>query len=226
MTLKEIIYDIREKLKLNTDDIDISNEYLAHLIKVKRAFFIKQRFSKFTRNIPEEVKQIICIDLEPVDSINGAPCFGKVLSSLQQIPGMIEIGGRSSLVGIRAHDILYPNFNIIPVERLPYVGYNKWLKNQIYVALDADNKLYFNSANPQHIELNKIKVVGVFSNPEEADNLSCTDSGNEECDFMDKEYPIEGYVVSDVVNMIMKELAPSLELPNDNLNNSDESNRN
>jgi hypothetical protein len=228
MTQREIIYDIREKLKLNSDDIDITDDYLAHLIDVKRVYLIKQRFSKFTKNIPEEVKQVICLDLEVVESIYGEPCFGDILTTKEPIPGLLEIGGRSALVAVRVMDMLHPHINIIPTERLPYVGYNKWLKKQIYVALDANNKLYFKSDNSQHLNLKSIKVVGVFADPKDAEALSCAEdsSNNINCDFKDVEYPIEAYLVSDLVNLIVKELAPGINVPNDNVNNADASNRN
>lgn len=224
MKLRNIVYDIRERLKLNSDDIDITDEYLIHLINVKRVFFTKQRFSKFTRNVPEEVKQVICIDLEPIETIVGQPCFGDILASTTAIPSTIEIGGRSSIIGVRFYDKLYPYLNIIPIERMPFVGYNRFLQKQIYVALDADNKLYFTSANPQHLNLKKIQVIGVFSDPEEAINSSCTsDSDNSNCDILDKEYPVENYMIHDIVNSIVKELAPTLQIPNDKVNNADES---
>lgn len=228
MTQREIIYDIREKLKLNSDDIDITDEYLAHLVDVKRVYLLKQRFSKFTRNVPEEVKQVICIDLEVVETIFGEPCFGDILVSKDPIPGLIEVGGRSALVAVRVKDILYPHINIISTERLPFVGYNKWLKKQIYVALDANGKLYFKSDNSQHLNLQEVKVVGIFSDPESADSLSCAEdsANNLNCAFMDVEYPIEAYLVNDLVNLIVKELAPGVNIPNDNVNNADASNRN
>lgn len=224
MTLREITYDIREKLKLNTDDINITDEYLEHLINVNRIFLIKQRFSKHTRNIPEEIKQSICINLEPSNLIEGEACFGEILSSTVKIPPSIEIGGRNSIIAVRVKDILYPHLNIIPTERLPYVGYNKWLKNQLYIALDADNKLYLKSSNSQHMNLSSIKVIGVFSNPRIANELDCNKESN--CEYEDTNYPIESYLVKEIVDLIVRELAPSLNIPEDNINNSDESNRN
>lgn len=224
MKLNNLIFDIREKLKLNSDDIDITDEYLAHLINVKRTYLIKQRFSNATRNIPEEVKQIICLDLDVIDTISGEPCFGDILVSKNKIPSLIEIGGRSAIIAVRVNDIFYPHINIISTERLPYVGYNKWLKKQIYVALDADNKLYFKSDNPLHLNLESVKLIGVFSDPEEADAMSCETS--QECDYYEKNYPIESYLVSDLITLIAKELGVTLNIPNDNVNNSDESNRN
>ncbi len=224
MTLRNIVYDIREKLKISSDDMDYTDEFFMHLINVKRTFFLKQRFAKFTRNIPEEVKQIICVNLSPVDSIDGASCFGKILRSDNKIPTTIEIGGRSSIIGVRVLDIQYPHLNIIPTERMPYVGRNKWLNKEMYVALDADGYMYVLSTNPQHMNLEQVKVLGVFSDPEAAYNMDCTADNN--CEFLDVDYPVEPYLVSDIILSIVKELSPTLNIPEDKVNNSDESDRN
>lgn len=225
MTPREIIYDIREKLKLSTDDIDITDEYLFHLINVKRALLLKQRFSKSSRNIPEDVKQVICVPLEKVDDMEGL-CdeYHKVLKSVNQIPSTLEIGGRSSIISVRSKQITGQYLNIIPMEKMPHVGYNKYLKNQIYAALDADKYLYLKAANMPTL-LDSVKVTAVFSDPEASYEQSCVDDPSELCDFFDAQYPIEPYIVSDTVNLIVQELAPSLKIPEDNLNNADESNR-
>lgn len=225
MTPREIIYDIREKLKFNTDDIDITDEYLYHLINVKRSLLLKQRFAKTSRNIPEEVKQIICVSLEKVDDVEGI-CdeYHKVLRSITQIPATLEIGGRSSIVSVRVKSVSQQHLSIIPMERMPNIGYNKYLKGQIYVALDADNYLYVKTADSPTL-LDSIKVIAVFANPGDAYEHSCVEGDQELCDFYDAPYAVEPYIVSDIVNLIIQEMAPTLQIPEDNLNNADESNR-
>src|SRR5690606_8209357 len=101
MTQRELIYDIKEKLKFNSNDIDTSDEYLEHIINVIRVFLIKQRFSKFTRNLPEEMKQVICVDLKSINDMEGICDGDKLLKSIQRIPASIEIGGRNALINIR-----------------------------------------------------------------------------------------------------------------------------
>lgn len=223
MTGNEIIYDIREKIKIHGDDIDITDEYLFHLINVKRAFLLKQRFGKSSRNIPEEVKQIICLSMEKIEDTEGICSKGTMLlRSTQRIPATIEIGGRSSIINVRTSSVSSRFINVVPIERFPYVGFNKYMKQEIYAAMDADNKLYSKTAEGP-IFLEKVKVTGVFANPEEAYIMNCENT--ETCDFYDSEYPIEPYIVTDLVNMITKELAVSLQVPEDRINNADESPR-
>lgn len=223
MTGREIIYDIREKIKIHSDDIDITDEYIFHLINVKRAILLKQRFGKSSRNIPEEVKQVICVSMEKTEDIEGICSKGTMLlKSTQRIPATIEIGGRSSIVNVRTSSLNTRFVNIIPMERFPHVGYNKYMKQEIYVTMDADNKLYSKAAQGP-IFLEKLKITGIFFNPEEAYIMNC--ENEQTCDFFDSEYPIEPYIISDLVNMIVKELAPSMQVPEDKVNNADESPR-
>lgn len=225
MKLNHLIYNLREKLKLNSDDIEITDEYLAHLIGVKRSFVIKQRYNNLTKNIPEEIKQLLCLELDTVNTIDGQECYGTMLVSKHRIPATIEISGKSGLLAIRTLDRFHPEINLVPIERLPYVGHNAFLKNQIYVALDANNKLYFKSDSLTYLNLRYIQVVGVFSEPEEADKYSC-ENNDDNCDFFEKEYPIESNIISDVIDLVEKELSRPLNLQEDKLNNADESNRN
>lgn len=223
MTLNEIIYDIREKLKLHSDDIDITDEYLAHLVNIKRNLLLKQRYGKFIKTVPEESKQIICVALEEVNAIDGEECMGTVLRSVNKIPTLLQLDNKPALIGVRTLDIRALPINVISIERFPYLGYNKWLSNQVFVALDSDSKIYFTSKNIQHKFLENVKIIAVFEDPEDADGASC--ETDDDCEYYDKNYSIEPQMVHDVVNLIFKELAPGLNIPDDKLNNADESPR-
>ena len=224
MTLNEIIYDIREKLKLNSDDIDITDELIAHLINVKRNLLLKQRYGKFTRTIPEGSKQIICVPLEEVNSIDGENCLGTILKSKSKIPSMLQLDNKPALLNVRTLDLMSLPINIVSIERFPYLGYNSWTSNQIFVGLDSDSNIYFHSNNVQHKFLEQVKLIAVFEDPEEADEASCN-SSEDDCDYYEKEYSVEPQMVHDIVNLIVKDLAPSVKLPDDKLNNADESPR-
>jgi hypothetical protein len=223
MTLNEIIYDIREKLKLFTDDIDIVDEYLAHLVHVKRSLLLKQRYSKLSKTIPEETKQIVCLTFEEVPSIDGQTCMGTIVKSVEKVPTLLQLDNKSALLGVRSHDLRNIPFNIVSIERFPFLGFNKWTANQIYIAIEADSYLYVYSGNIQHKFLEFAKVTGVFENPEKASELNCEDDGS--CEYFDTKYSVEPHMVHDIVNMIVKELAPSIQIPDDKLNNADETPR-
>lgn len=223
MELSKIVYDIREKLKLGSDDIDITDAYLVHLINVKRALLIKQRFGKFSKNIPEELKQTLCFNLEKA-TVSGT-CFSTILKTTVDMPSFIETFNRDSVINIRLHDMSALPINIISYDRIPYLGYDRWTKNQIYGAYH-NGRLYLYSNKPNFKLLKYITVTGLFADPESADVLDCnTTSSSTDCDFINKEYPINAPMISDLVNMVIKELAPTLKLQDDKVNNADESPR-
>ena len=89
--------------------------------------------------------------------------------------------------------------------------------------LDSDSKIYFTSKNIQHKFLENVKIIAVFEDPEDADAASC--ETDDSCEYYEKNYSIEPQMVHDVVNLIFKELVPGLNMPDDKLNNADESPR-
>lgn len=221
MILRNIIYDIREKLKISSDDMDMTDAYFAHLVDTARITLTKQRFTKFSRNIPEETKQIISVPLSKVKDCDVSPIYKSDII----IPATMEIGGRSGILSVRVKDLSITHLNIVPIERFPYVGNNKWIQNQTYVALDADNTLYFKHQKANNpILLEEAFVIGVFTDPAKADMYS--PNYDDSIHFYDKEYPVEGYLIKSIVDMIVKDLSATLQLPEDNINNADESNRN
>ena len=99
-----------------------------------------------------------------------------------------------------------------------YVGYNKYLQNIIYASIGPDNYLYFKSNNPQYLYLEKVKMTGVFENSEEASKLQC--EGDNECDILDRIFPIEESLVSPMIELVVKELLGAQYRPEDNVNNA------
>jgi hypothetical protein len=77
------------------------------------------------------------------------------------------------------------------------------------------------SSNPQFQHLERIKLSAVFEDFEEASNLSCDEEGNQDnCNIMDKEFPIESYLVPALINDVVKQLLGSRYIQKDSYNNS------
>lgn len=216
MTKLEIIYDIKEKLGITTDDDNFTNEYLSHLIDVKRMLLIKQTFSTVTKVIPVACLSEICLDLEVVDKVVGSPLFGHTLRTKQIIPTVINISGREDLISVRSIDNFTTGFNSVAIERFPYLGHNKYLSNQIYTAINTDGRIYFYSKRNQFMMMSKVIARGVFESPAAANLMSC----NSVCDELNNEYPLEGYMIEDIVRLIIKDLMLSLQIPNDDKNDA------
>ena len=216
MTKLEIIYDIKEKLQVSTDESIFTNEYLSHLIDVKRMLLIKQTFSTVTKSIPVACLSEICLDLEVVDNIAGIASCDHILRTKQIIPTVINISGREDLITVRSIDNFTTGFNATSMERFPFLGHNKYLNSQIYTAINTDGRIYFYSKRIGFMLMSKVIARGIFESPAKANEMSCLST----CDELENEYPLEGYMVNDIVSLIVKDLMVPLQIPNDEKNDS------
>lgn len=110
----------------------------------------------------------------------------------------------------------------IPFERMPYIGHNKYLKSIIYCAMGLDGYLYFDNSNPQTQYLQQVVIDGLFEDPEEAEKLKCKcdEEDDNNCDVMDKKFPIEGELVPLLIQSVVKELLGAIYRPKDMYNNA------
>ena len=101
------------------------------------------------------------------------------------------------------------------------IGHNTFTANMIYAAVDVDRYLYLVSANKKHMFMEAVRVDGVYESPELAAELKCT-SASQECEPWDEEYPLELALQDIVLGVVMKGLATRLQLPEDNINDSED----
>lgn len=216
MTYKEIVYIILDELKQYSDDSNFNELHVRFLCNKYRAFLLKKNYTDIKKDIPSSNYQTICLDLEIVPTIKGDECAGSMLRSKDKIPSTLEVG----------NPMIYPknylagtHITYISMERLRFVGYNKWLKNIIYCAKGPDDYLYFKSWNPQHMYLERVIFEGIFENIEDASELSCSEEDSK-CDIMDEEFPLEDALVPLLIQAVVQELAPKTIVPEDPQNNA------
>jgi len=220
-TFGEIVYFVLDNLKERSNDAYYTEEHVIFLANKMRALLLERKY-KNSRNqtftpMSDENKQQICLDLEPTDILPYG-CSGMWLKSTEKIPS--TIGASEPTVSI-VSDMLHSMVTFIPAERMPYVGYNKWLKNIVYAAKSNDGYLYLNGSNPQFMYLRKAKVEGVFSDPEEAAALSCDGEGNPNaCNILEAEFPLEQSLVPSCIELIVQELIGSRYAPEDKDNDA------
>lgn len=101
-----------------------------------------------------------------------------------------------------------------------YVGENRWLKNIIYTSKGPDGYLYFKSSNPQFLYLEKVRMTGVFEDPDKAAELECDFDGTRQCDVLDREFPLEEGLVSTVIELTVKYLSGIAYKPKDQSNDA------
>lgn len=216
-TFKQLTYMVMDELKISSDDSIFTEDHIIFLLSKYRAFILKQRYSDIKKSVPQSNYQTICLDLVKVPAISGEPCTGATyLKSTAQVPNTLNIGNPN----VYPMDFYQGTITYISRERMKYVGYNKYLQNIIYCSLGPDNYLYFNSPNPQFKYLEKVRFTGIFEDIEQASNLECTTNGEEICDIMDREFPIEDALIPVIIEMVVKELKPAEYSPKDIENNA------
>jgi len=219
-TLRYIINDISEVLKLYSDDTNISQEHIAYNVHTTRAMLIQQKYSSRSNIIPQKLRQHFYHALELVEENEFSSGLGTILRTVNPIQFLLEPHNFKGNIKISTGSYLDPYFCFVLPERFPYVGGNKWNQNQIYVTLGSDFRLYFTSANPKVKIIENVKLSYVAENPEDA--YPTTIDFNSAVDFWDVEYPMEQDLITQLTDVIIKKLGTSLQIPEDKSNNSDD----
>lgn len=219
-TFREIVYMTLDLLKEHSDDAYYTEEHIIFLAQKMRALVLEKKY-KGARNtafqvVSSENKQEICLDLEPATGL-GTGCAGGWLKTKQGVPATLFDHADVYAVG----DMFSTNITYIPMERMPYVGHNRWLKGIIYCARSVSGNLYLHSVNQQFMFLEKVKVKGVFADPEKAAALACSTDGTISCtDILDQQFPLEEALVVPCIELIVQELLGSRYAPEDKINNA------
>lgn len=229
MLVKEIVYEILDEIKANSDDAFFTEDHVIFLIKKYRSFLIKkeQDKEKNTTDVASEFEyQQICLDLEKVEAIPGLPCEGGYyLRTTEAIPKILE----GTQPRVYPSDF-YGNINVVFVsrDRMRYVGTNRYLQNIIYTSIGPDLHLYMKSSNPQFLYLegdNKLRMTAIFEDFDAASELLCDAEGNSTpCDVLDSTFPIRDYLVPPLIELVVKELIGANYRPMDEVNNAKDNN--
>ena len=216
MTYREIVYACLDILKLTSDDSLYTEEHIIFLANKARTLLLKKRYSDIKKRIPESNYQTICLDLEKVQNIQDLSCQGSSLRTVQEVPYLMKIGNPK----VYPQNYYLGEITYISRERMRYVGHNKYLQNIIYCSLAPDNHLYFKSSNPQHLYLKKVQVTSIFEDIQNASQLECNNDSSQCQDLLDKTFPLEEGLVQPLIEIVVKQLGPSVDLPQDQENNA------
>ena len=218
-TFGQIVYSVLDILKEHADDAYYTEEHIIFLASKMRAFLLERKY-KNTKNstfveMSDENEQEICISLEATDLVPGS-CDGPWLKSTEKIP--TTLAGTTPRLLVPS-DMVHSMVIYIAPERMPYVGYNKWLKNIIYASKSKDGYLYFHSNNQQFMFLGEAKMSAMFSDPEEAAKLAC-EGDDGKCDILSAKFPLESSLVPSCIELVVQELLGSRYAPEDKNNNA------
>lgn len=218
---KEIVSMVLDMLKVTVDDSIFTEEHIIFLAGRYRSFLLKQRYySDLKKEIPESNYQTLCLDLEQTEALDGFPCEGGYyLRTTKEVPVTLPIGNTRLYT---SGSYYTGEIAFVSKDRLKYIGHNKWLHNIIYACLDPSGRIYLASANPQFLYLEHAKLYGIFENAEEASEFECDEDGSAACDILDRDFPLEDALIAPLIELITKELAPSIAAPEDKENNADD----
>ena len=220
---KEVVSMVLDMLKITSDDSVITEGHIIFLAGRYRSFLLKQRYSSdLKKQVPESNYQTLCLDLEKVEAIEGLPCEGGYyLRTTKEIPTLLPFGNTRLYT---SGNYYKGEITFVTKDRFKYVGYNNWLWNMVYATLDPNGRIYLTSDNPQFLYLKNATLTGIFENVEEASELECDNQGNPEtCDILDRDFPLEDALIAPLIELITKELSPSVAAPMDKENNADDS---
>lgn len=213
-TYRELIYMSKDLLKLKSDDSYYTNEHILFLLDKVRAVILEQKYNKNNNKINDSNTQTLCIELENKLLVDNVLCSGKILVSKNKVPSIIL----TNPIVYTISPFVNNEITYVTPDRFKYVGYNKWLNNIIY-STEFNNYLYLKSNNPNYLELSKVMIKGVFNDTVEAEKLRCNTEGLE-CNYLDREYPLEEALQTSLIEMVVKILSIGLYKPADDVNNA------
>ena len=219
-TFGEIVYSVLDILKEKADDAHFTEEHAIFFASHIRNLLLERKY-KNSRNqtftpMSDENTQEICLNLEPAEMLPSG-CSGMWLHSIEEIPDTVNVGdAKLSTVS----DMLQATVTFIPSERMPYVGYNKWLKNILYASKSSDGHLYITGSNPQFMYLDKVRMTAVFSDPRKAAELSCDGGDGNRCNILEMKFPLESALIASCVELTVQEMMGSRYAPEDKQNDA------
>ena len=213
---------VLDMLKVTSDDSVINEGHVIFLAGRYRSFLLKQKYyADLKKQIPDSNYQTLCLELEKVEAIDGLPCIGGYyLRTTKEVPATLPVGTTRLYT---SGSYYKGNIEFVTKDRFKFVGNNKWLQNIIYATLDPNGRIYLTSSNPQFLYLKNAKLNGIFENAEEASDLECdTQEDATKCDILERDFPLEDALIAPLIELVAKELSPSIAAPEDKDNDADD----
>ena len=223
--VSELVYMVVDLVKLMSDDSTINENHVLYLLKMYRAFLLKQRYEKDPRkHIPEsnyQTEKVSFIDFNYshlVDVCSNGTCSiidGNESCSCSTRNEDIKVSD-TEVRHIMALGIprLYLDkgpfnytFTRVPMSRFEVVGNNKWLSNFIYWTIGPDDRIYIKSGtNKCAKNITEAYITAIF----------------EECGELDMEdnFPIEESLIPNLLELVVKDVLGASLRPKDRDSNA------
>ena len=227
-TYREAIYMCNDLLKGMSDDFTYTEEHIAYLLDKFRALLLKQRYGNDPKkHVPYSNYQTLEVTFTPTE-------VKQFIKSDQQVPYMLQLG--IPRIVSENEDYYNYRFELTSRERLPFVGNNKYTSLINYCAINEDNHILLKNKDsfwenlaiepPQtnYVGPKKFKLVGIFENPREVlDEMSFGET-SENVHEWDRNIPIEESLITNLIELVVKEIAGSVYRPTDDINDNKDNN--
>lgn len=217
MTIKELVYNIRNQLKIaRPDDLNISDRQIEFMINYLREKLIVQHLQK-GRSISSIYKQDLGqVSIQKIDRGEGVLLSNtSVFRTTKKIPQPIELDQQDLFTYIGGIDKQSP-FIYKTKANAKWNAYTKY-SSKLPLAYYSNGYMYITNCSNQGLKW--INIEGVFNNPREVSKFK---TNGESCYNPDIDiYPISGRFI-DMINELIKskELNTFLQIAENNTNNS------
>lgn len=224
-TYREAVYMVLDFLKLSSDDAYYTEDHVRFLLDKFRAYVLKNKYEDNQKNpasVPsDDNTQTINLNFEHVDGVDGIPCTGHFLRSVEEIPTPMFWWS----VKIWAGTMFGDNIILTMPTRFRYAGTGRLASQFNYATIGPDRHLYLKSGNPQLYYLQSASVKGIFEEPEKAyeiENIQAAEGDTDaiQCDILEREFPLESNLLALCMQYVVKELSGSTYKPADTDNNA------
>ena len=205
-TLNEIAFNLIHVIRprvANSEVISIDN--IKFDIKNVRAQLLRNELNK-NRTIDSEIVQDLgCVELELIDAAEccdvTADC--KILRSKLPLPSPIELHHAQGITRVGPVNKTSRKYTQIPYERVPYIFYNKFTKNEIYFFLmNNSNYLYVLTHDFKHKVITDLNVQGVWEDPETVRQFKTCEGFP--CYNDDLSFPVKAWMVPMIKQLVIE----------------------
>lgn len=242
-TYRDIVYAILDGTRTLSDDALLEVEHVIHICHKYRGLLFTQKYKGKKVEIPFAYYQRLNVYFDT--SYNG----GLTYKSIKQLPNILDITNLWQYTFVHNDGMRTENLNFINPQKFKVVGYNKWLKGQVYITIDLDNYMY--AKIPAIISGNSINLIseyetGTLISEDGLNQLVAEDSGdlvdsyvyydtildnpidgyrfndNDELDVLDFIFPCEESLIQPIIDLCVKEIASINGITRDVTNNATE----
>lgn len=243
-TYRDMVYILMDEAHIFSDDSNWENEHFVQIINKYRSLLFNQKYKGKKVEIPSSWYQRLNVYF---DTSYGN---GDLYQSIKRLPPILDITNLWQYTFVHNDGMRSENLNFINPQRFKMVGYNKWLKSQVYITIDLDSHMYAKS--PGNVISNSVSLVGESDlvtselkyslisenglNQLSAENLQDSyiyydtildnpidaDRFNDTntLDVLDLEFPCEESLIQPIIDLCIKEIMVVNNTPRDLTNNA------